>query len=320
MPAPAQVAAPAPVNAPTKAPIVQIKPTTPAPNGATPAAPPTDAAPAPKLKVKVNGEFREYTQAEAERLLSRVGFADQTVKQAKEALAAARKAQQEQAERESIWDDDEKLEAELLKRGKLDALARKRLEAKMREAEMSPEQKAIAERDAKIAELERKTKAAEEEKQQQTITAHAERMRQHVIGMLDEAWERAGFERGNADTFSAVQATLKEFRDLGLLPKRIEEWTPALVDRICEQARESVEGSFKQLESAVLKGLKGQALYDRLGKSVVDELNRYQVELIKGGGAKKAAPQAQALPAVEKPSDYMTVEQAREFMRKGGKP
>jgi hypothetical protein len=65
----------------------------------------------------------------------------------------------------------------------------------------------------------------------------------------------------------------------------------------------------------VLKGLKGKALYDRLGRSVVDELNRYQIELVRGGGKVAEAPRApqQVAPA---PSEFLTIDQAREQIRK----
>lgn len=294
MPAPVAVApAPAAPNAPTPAANI-AKPAPVA--GTSVAKPPEGAATAPAaaethFEVKVNGETKKYTRAEAERLLSKAGFADATVQQAKQALKAAAELRAKQAEQDALWDDDEKLEAELKRRGKLDKLSLKRLEHKMAEADMTPEQRAIKERDDRIAELEGKTKAADEEKKQAQISERAKRIQARVSSELDTAWERAGFERG-ADNFAAVYDVMREWRDLGLLPKG-EEFNAMHADRIIEQARDNIEGSFKRLESATLKGLKGKALVDRLGKSVVDEVLRYRVELLRGGGAK---PQNQTPP------------------------
>jgi hypothetical protein len=48
---------------------------------------------------------------------------------------------------------------------------------------------------------------------------------------------------------------------------------------------------------------------------VVDELNRYQIELVRGGGKVAEAPRApqQVAPA---PSEFLTIDQAREQIRK----
>jgi NADH dehydrogenase/NADH:ubiquinone oxidoreductase subunit G len=305
MPTPVAVApvAPAPTNG-------AVKPTAPV---AASAAPVTEAT----FEVTVDGKPTKLTRKQIEKFAGKGAYTDQVLRQAKEAIAATKKADAERAERESIWDDEERLEAELEKRGKLDVLARKRLAKKLAEQEMTPEQRAIAERDAKIADLEKTNKAAEEERAQQRLSENAKRIHARIESELDSAWERAGFERNNPDTFYAVYEAMKEMNDLGLL--NAKDFTAADADRICEAARENIDGAYKRLESNVAKGLKGKALFDRLGKQVVDELNRYQIELIRGGGAKRAAQAAEPVKPAAKPDEYLTLEQARAKVREMGK-
>lgn len=266
----------------------------------------------------VDGKPALLTRKQIEKYAGKGAYADKVIQQAKEALAAAKKADAERAERESIWDDEEKLAAELERRGKLDLLARRRLEQKMAEAEMTPEQRAIAERDAKIKALEDAQKKTEEERSQQRINENAKRIQAHMESELASAAERVGLTR-DEDGFYAVYETMKEFRDLGLLDPKT--FSSADAERICESAKERIDGGFKRLESAVLKGLKGKALYDRLGKSVVDELNRYQIELIRGGGPKTSEGIRTINPGApaSKPEEYLSLDQARAKVRELGK-
>lgn len=305
MPAPVAVAPAAPVAPVTPRPVV-----TPTKTGAPATAP--AAAAEPTFEVTVDGKPAQLTRKQIEKYAGKGAYADKVIQQAKEALAAVRKAEAEHAEREGIWDDEERLEAELRKRGKLDALARKRLQQGIAEAEMTPDQRALAERDAKIKALEDAQKKTEEERSQQRLNENAKRIQVHMESELAAAAERVGLTR-DEEGFYAVYESMKEFRDLGLLDPKT--FSSADAERICEAAKERIDGGFKRLESAVLKGLKGKALYDRLGRSVVDELNRYQIELVRGGGKVAEAPRApqQVAPA---PSEFLTIDQAREQIRK----
>lgn len=300
--------------APQTAGIVQPStPAAPAANGATPAAPATPAE--QFFEFKVDGELKKIPRSEAEKRLSKEFFADKRTQQATEAIAAAKAAEKERAEEKRRL--KEETEAYLEAQGiDLDSLARKRLEKRLQQAEMTPEQRAIAERDARIAELEGKTRAAEEERKGRAVAEASKRIQARIEGALDTAWERAGFERG-ADSFAAVYEVMKEWHELGLLPRQ-DQFTDSHADRIIEQAKANLEGVDKRREAAVMKGLKGKALYDRLGKTVVDELNRYQIEMHRGG-KKTTDVTPQPTKAVSSSSGYMTPAEALESMRKMGK-
>jgi hypothetical protein len=253
----------------------------------TPTAPAAAAAPAQTaaehvFEVKVGGEVKKYGRSEAEKLLSKAGYADKLTQQAKEQLKAIAEERERIKAQEALWDDDEALEKELEKRGKLDKLARKRLQAKVAEAEMTPEQRAIAERDAKIAELERSTKEREAKEQEAKRAQLRDVMRQQMENQLAAAAEKAGFPKG-ADSFFAIYEAVKEFHRLGL---------PFDPERIVETARENIEDGFKRLESSVLKDLKGEALAKRLGDNVVKEILRYSAEKLRNGGARPNPPPA----------------------------
>ncbi len=312
MPAPIVApAAPAAPNAPSQTPnIAPPKPVVPTPV----AKPPAAAAPTaePLFEVKVDGEVKKYTRAEAERLLSKSGFADKGVRQVREALAAIKAREAELTERESVWDDDEKLEAELLKRGKLDPLARKRLAVKVAEAEMTPEQKAQQRADEAEAKLAKLEQAGKDEQEQKRLTESSQKLYVHIEDTLASAAERAGIGR-DPDSFYAVYEAMTEFRDLGLIDPN--QFTPAIADRICEAALENIAATDKRREASVLKGLKGKALVERLGKTVVDEVLRHKLEELRGGGPKKAAPiipngNGNGAPK----SNFITVDEARAQM------
>ena len=276
-----------PVVAPV--PVAPAAPT----NGVAPVATPAAAAPEPTFEVTVGGKPTKLTRKQIEKFAGKGAFADATVSQTKEALKAIKAREAELAEREGVWDDDEKLEAELLKRGKLDTLARRRMAAKIAEQEMTPEQRRIAELEASNAESAKKLKAADDEKKAQQLTENAKRIQASIETELDSAWKRAEFERG-PDAFYAVYEVMQEWSGLGLIDAN-QPFSAALADRIIEQARENIDGTDKRREAAVMKGLKGAALAKRLGPEVVKEILRFKTEEFRNGGPKppSGAPASQ---------------------------
>lgn len=297
----ADVAPAAPV-APV-APAAAAKPPTGAPAASTP-----DATVETKYAVKIDGETRQLTMAEIQRLASKSGFADKTVRQAKEALAAAKKREAELAEREGIWDDDERLEAELAKRGKLDKLAAKRLQAKLNEQEMTPEQKRIAELEADRDAKDKRLKEVDDKEKQGKISEAAKRIQANFHGTLAKVAEAAGFPK-DADSFSALHEVTREFAQLGLIDLR--NFTATDAGHIVEAAQAKIDESFQRLESNVLKGLKGEALVKRLGPETVKELLRWKVNQIRNP---TAAP-AGAAPVAAKPAEQK-YESPADFQRR----
>lgn len=300
---------------PVAAPVPVVTPTTPVAKPAAPTSAPTETAIADYIEANVKGEKRRFTREEAARNLSKISFADDLARQAKEALKAttAEKAERE-ALKARIKTDKKARDAWLREHGiEPDEFALGRLDEKLREAEMTPEQREIAKRDAEIAELKAKQQEREAEAEEQKLSARTQHIQKHVENTLAQSWESAGFEKG-ADSFMAVYKVMAEWNELGLLPKG-EDFTPAFADRIIDAARENIDGAFKALESAALKNLKGKALYERIPKAVRDELNRYQLEQLRGGGPK---PQAAGAPPAQKPADgpgFLTPAQALKAIR-----
>ena len=264
-----------------------------------PAAGKTDATPEPKYMLTVDGEEREYSRSEAQKLLGKSAYADKLMRQAKEEMQRLADERAKAAADDAVWDDENKLEEHLTKKGKadlLDRLARKRLEQKVSESQMTPEQREKAAAEARAAEAEAKLKAIEAEAKQARQTEATKALQQRMHEELANAADKAGFPK-DADSFYALYEVVSEFSRLKL---------PWDAERIVETARENIDGSFKRLEQSVLKGLKGKALVDRLGDAIVKEVLRYKAEEFRNGGAKKQAAPAQSQPRQQEPSQYIS--------------
>lgn len=295
--APAVVAAPnAPSVVPNVAPGKVAAPPAGAPSDVkTPVA--TQETDEPVFKVKVKGEMKEYKRAEAERLLSKSGYADQVVQQAKEAIKKmqARESEFEALKAKMVQFEPNSPEEE--------AHARKVLERKLAEATLSPEQRRIAELEAAAAERDEKFKSLEQQQRETQVTQQAKALERKMASELEAAIASVGLT-ASPDTLYALHAAAQEARDLGL---------PWDAERIAEVAKENLQGASTGLEKAVLGGLRGKALAERLGPAVVAELLRWKVEEFRGGGSKKA--EATAPPIAAAPQAHMSPSDFDELMK-----
>lgn len=284
------------------------------PNGAKVDAAPTEAEQTFELQVD-SGTKRKVTLTELKKLAMKSGYADKITQQTKDALRTIKQREAELQQKLAAFKSDP--DSFMREQGiDPDEFAHSKLRRKLAEAEMTPEQRQLEERRLENEELKKKLQAFDEEKKTARLNEATERAKARISTELDTAWERAGFERG-AESFFAVYEVMNEWKELGLLPKQAE-FSAAHADRIIEQAKANLEGVDKRREAAVLKGLKGKSLYDRLGKSVVDELNRYQIELFRGGKkTTDVTPPPRAGTASS--SGYITPSEAAEQIRKMGK-
>ncbi len=266
---------------------------------------PAAAAPEATFEVTVDGKPTKLTRKQIEQFAGKGAFTDQVLRQSKQAIAAAKKLEAEYAERESIWDDEERLMSELEKRGKLDNIARRRLAKHVQQAEMTPEQRERQAAEDRAAAAEAKLKGIEEEHAKKSLSENAKRLQVRIEGQLAEAAERVGLPK-SGDAFYAIYDALRESVELGL---------PFDPEQVVETAKANIDAGFKRLEQSTLKELKGQALEDRLGKTIVDELIRHRIALRRGGAVPgKAAAPAAAAQKGDGPG-YLTPEQAREKIR-----
>lgn len=317
--APVVAAAPAPAVPPPGAPAVIPKegapPAAPKPAPeAKPAAPTEPAAPPEqKFKVKVDGEVKEFTLAEMERYASKGKFADKATQQAKEAIKRAQKAQQEFEAREKARLETAKkdIDAFLKEHGiDPDEYAKTKLERKVEEGKMTPEQRRAAELEREnkrlIAEQE-KAAAQRKEEQRQQLTEHLQR---RIETELSAAAKRAGMQMGD-ETFFAIYESFREAYDLGLLPLDGGGLQPHHADRIVEEAQSRLDSAQSRIRENALK-LRGQALLDFVGQEAADAILAARLEQHRqrrGLGAAPAAAPPAAQPAAQ-PRKYLSPSEA----------
>lgn len=292
-------------------------PITPAAPAAAPASPTGAAGPAAKppvtapktapaaeemFEVPVNGQVKKYTKAELIKMGSRVGYADEAMRTAKQLSAEAAKLKASKDQLKEYAKNDP--EGFLREYGvDPDTFIRSTVEKRVKQSEMTPEQLAIKERDDKIAAYEAREKQSEAKTQAQKQAVITQQLQKQMIDQLTVATEGSGIDRGNPDHFAILKDVIKEFYELGL------PWDPQEVVR---HATERINEGFTKLEQAVVNGLTGQALEDRLGPKVVQAVKDHLVA--KHNAAKGrpftagAGPAATPRPA-QKPSEYITPKQ-----------
>lgn len=308
------------------APAVPAVPTTAAPKAPAPApgAPPA-AAPEQFFEVKVDGQPKKYTRAEAEKLLSKAGYADKVIQQSKEAIRAAQEAKTkaEQSAAERLQRAKERTEDFLREHGiDPDEFARQRLEKKVEEGKLTPDQKRALEAERKAQELADKLAAQEKEREAEGIKARTTQIQRHIETTLAQAAKRAGIEPGDT-SFAAIHAALKEAWDLGLLPED-GMIAPHHADVIVDEAKANIEGQFGRLEKAVLNGLTGEALLKRVGDKVALEVSKALVARVRGSGSATAPapgappPAPPPPPAEPQPTGYLSEAEVDKKLRKLG--
>lgn len=303
--------------APAPPPAAPPKPVVPAPvvakNGKG-APPPVDSAPAidadPVLwEGKVDGEMVKVKKSEADRLLSKGKFADRATQEAKESIRKAKeiaeKLQAEAATAKARAKTD--TEAWLKEHGiDPDEYAKSRLERKVEEGKMTPEQRRAADLEVENKRLKGEHEKLEQQRQvekNQQLTTH---LQKRIEGELVNAAKRAGMSLGD-ESFYAVYESFKEAFELGLLPSDENGLLPHHADRIVEDAMEKISHAQKSIRDNVLK-LNGQALEDFVGKDAVDKLVANRLEIIRArrgvasNGTTKPAPMA----PTTKPSSYIS--------------
>ncbi len=319
---------PAPVVAPPAAAAKPVAP--PPPNGAGKAAPPTKpgAAPAPevaapvveqKVKLKVDGELIEMSQAELERWASKGRFSDKATQEAKEAIrratAVAKQLEEREAKAKSRAKDD--TDNWLREHGiDPDEYARAKLQKKVDEGKMTQEQRELLEQKEKNKKLEEQlandNKAREAERTQQ----RAQQLQRRVENELVAAAKRAGMSLGD-EGFYSIYESFREAFELGLLPTDGEGLLPHHADRIVEDAMSRLDGAQKNLRENALK-LKGQPLLDFIGKEAVDSIVAERLEQIRASRGQTSKPTGQPVqaPAPTRPGSYLTPAEAEAQLKK----
>jgi hypothetical protein len=148
-----------------------------------------------------------------------------------------------------------------------DAHARTLLSQKLDMANMTPEQRRIAELEAKVAEAQKVAEQASAARRQERLALRAKQQQARLFKGLTEAAERAGLP---ADE-SSLAVIHKVMEDLHAND------VPMTPELIVELAKERMDETFKYLESQTLKGLKGPSLVQRLGPEVMKEIRSHLI-------------------------------------------
>lgn len=331
MPAPVAVAPPpaaapttpvAPPNgAPPPAPAAQAKPK----NGAPPAAPPVED---PVIwEGKVDGEVTQIRRSQADRLLSKSMFADKTTQAAKEAIKRVQKAEADLRSRDESLRARAKSDTDaVLKELGIDPdlYAKSKLERKVEEGKMTQEQRdalVLKEENRRLKEEQENFGKQQKEEQAKQLTAQ---LQKRIENELSAAAKRAGLAT-DPELFYAVYQSFQEAYDLGLLPMDAGGLTPAIADRLVEDAKARLDSVQTSLRENALK-LKGKALLDFIGPEAVQNILDARLEGIR---AKRGMPQQQngaggaPPPATNQgPKTYISTAEAdaamRELARRNG--
>ena len=279
------------------------------PNGAkpeTPAAPQT-------YKIKVDGQEVEMTQADLERYASKGKFADKAIQQARELAKAAQQRQQEYDARESQRREAAKKDPDAwLKEHGIDTeeYARTKLERRVAEGKMTPEERRAADAEARAKSLEEQLAARAAKEEAEQSKQFESKLERDIQGSLMGAVKRAGMET-SPDTLFALHEAMEDMNRLRLLPTE-GGLPPHIADRIVEDAQARIDEQRGRLEKAMLGGLKGAALKARLGDAVYKEVLAHALEEVRSRRPGYVAPVAgvpkPAPPSpVQKPSGYKKI-------------
>lgn len=325
MPAPVAVTAPAAAPKPAAPPLANgaakgapQAPPKPPPTGAAP--PETPVAEAPKIKVKVDGEVVEMTQAELEKYASKGRFSDKATQEAKEAIRRATAVAKQFEERERLVKERAKTDTDAVLRElgiDPDEYAKAKLEKKVAEGRMTQEQRELAAERARAKQLEeqlaQENKKREAEKNQQ----RANQLQRRIENELVAAAKRANMSLGD-ESFYAIYESFREAFELGLLPTDGDGLLPHHADRIVEDAMGRLDGAQKGIRENALK-LKGPALLEFIGKEAVDNIIAARLEQIRAARGQPARPQGGTpppAPAQPRPNTYLTPAEAEAQLKK----
>lgn len=312
VPAPAPVAPAAPSVA-AKAP----SPLAAKPGAVAPAAAPA-GAPEAFLELVIDGEKRSMTRAEVERYASKGGFADKVTQKAREAIKDALKAKADYESKETARKTRAKSDTEaFLKEHGIDPdeFARQRLDKKIDEGRMTAEQREAAQLKAENQRLKGEQAKLEAAREAERQTSQVRALQSNIEKTLADSAKRAGIEPGD-ESFFAIYESFRDMYELGLLPT--DGLQPHHADRIIEDAQSRIEGTQKALEKAVLSGLAGPRLLNRLGPEVVKAVLAARLTQLRGDdGVPKPVAAAHAPNTPQpKPSGYMTVAEADAQVKK----
>lgn len=301
----APVVADAPATVPESTPKGdQAAPETP-PAAATP---PKEAAPPPKrtMKAKVYGEEKELSAEYVEGMAKELGIPPEFILRNLQTSAAAQKRFQEAAEKEKAaesWRQRLKTDPwEVLKAEGLDPdqAAIQRVQRLMEQEAMTPEQRAYADAQRRIQELEAKQKAADEEHQTAAQKAETEKVIASLNQAIPAAAESVGLPRSPAVGRMMVEFMLSQAR--------------AGVEVDPQEAAVYAKENVQTWTGEVLKGMGDEQIVNFLGPEVIKKVLAHSVAKVRGTQAAPPAATPAATASNPKPPTRMSTAEWRKWM------
>lgn len=278
----------APAAAPSTTPAANAAPAAKTPSAApagTPQAPPEPKPAAEKLLIKVNGKLRELSRDEAVRELQK-GFAS---RENFEKGASLTRKNQALLKALQVEDPDEQESALRALGVDPDKLAERRLQRRAQEAQMTPEQKRIAELENEIQRTQKAAKDAEAKRQSDTEAAQEKQYWAQIeadytseIDRAQKAGELKGFKPAEVLFHMANEAELNEEYGIQLSPAEL-----------VQEAKAKILASKVDFNERA-KGLEGEDLLNEFDPEVLNKVLKAAVTRFKGGG--------QAVQPLEKPA------------------
>lgn len=240
---------------------------------------PAEAKPADdRITVKVNGKLRTMTRDEAVREIQKSSASRENFEKAAKLTQKNQtllKALSDKAQREKALED---------LGVPLDEVLEERLARRAQQAQMTPEQRRIAELEAQIA------------RQTEESTTTAQKLEEERFA----AQEKQIWEKTEADYITHIDAAAKAGKLGGLQPSEALylmaeaaemnlgyglDLTP---EELLAEARTKVDGAKAELQQKLTHGLQGEALLEFLGMDAVNAVLRAARQKFIGGGPVQA--------------------------------
>lgn len=257
-------------------------------NGAATAQPAAAAtAPEAEYELTVDGKAVKYRRSDAEKLLGKAAYADKlirdSVEKEKKAAADAKKRKEDDEAEEELWKSNPlaAMEAQAKRRGlQLDELARQRLEAKLKEAEMSPEQRERERADRAEKALKEQEDKRIADEQEKVVSTQAAQIQKLMEEELVAAADAAGLGK-DEDSFFAIYEVVRDWTEAGL---------PWDAKRIIEIAESNVSKAFDTRIAKAAAKMPDEKLMKLLGDDVIRRASNYRISQYRKSKTTSATP------------------------------
>lgn len=268
----------------------------------------------PLLKVTVGGKVKEMTQTQLDKLVAEAegkrSFADKSTREAREQLKKIMELNAQLEERAKSLETEADPEKFFKKHNiSEEEHARKVIQRKIAESQMSQEQKENARLKAENTQLAAEREARAKKQQETELQTRTKTYQDAMVKDLSAAAKAAGIAP-NVENMNALIDAAVEHGELGL------EWDAT---SIVDYAMEKQESAFESLRNQVAGGLTGADLAKKLGPKVTQAILDYAVQRTRANSSVGSSVKPVELKTVERKAPAPTNSlSAKEFKNKYG--